>query len=74
MTEGEINAMIHSALSTAPGQQFHQWLINNYLMTDAATTMGEPEDIGWMVVYLASEESKHVNGAEMVVDNAATAA
>ncbi len=44
------------------------------LMTDAATTMGEPEDIGWMVVYLASDESKHVNGAEMVVDNAATAA
>ena len=44
------------------------------LMTDAGASMGEPEDIGWMVVYLASEESRHVNGAEMVVDNAATAA
>ncbi len=44
------------------------------LMTDAGASMGEPEDIGWMVVYLASEESKHVNGAEMVIDNAATAA
>ncbi len=37
-------------------------------------SMGEPEDIGWMVVYLASEETRHVNGSEMVVDNAFTAA
>jgi 3(or 17)beta-hydroxysteroid dehydrogenase len=44
------------------------------LMTDAGTSMGEPEDVGWMVVYLASEEARHVNGAEMLVDNAATAA
>lgn len=39
-----------------------------------ASGMGEPEDIGWMVVYLASDESRHVNGAEMVVDDAFTAA
>ncbi len=44
------------------------------LLTDAGTSMGEPEDVGWMVVYLASDESRHVNGAEMLVDNAATAA
>ena len=44
------------------------------LLADGAQSMGEPEDIGWMVVYLASDESKHVNGAEMVVDNAFTAA
>ena len=44
------------------------------LLADGAESMGEPEDIGWMVVYLASEESRHVNGAEMVVDNAFTAA
>jgi 3(or 17)beta-hydroxysteroid dehydrogenase len=44
------------------------------LLADDAQPMGEPEDIGWMVVYLASDESKHVNGAEMVVDNAFTAA
>jgi 3(or 17)beta-hydroxysteroid dehydrogenase len=36
-------------------------------------TLGEPDDIGWMVVYLASDESRHVNGAEMVVDDAFTA-
>lgn len=44
------------------------------LLSDDGSTMGEPEDIGWMVVYLASDESRHVNGAEMLVDNAFTAA
>ena len=39
-----------------------------------ASSMGEPEDIGWMVVYLASDESRHVNGTEMVVDDGFTAA
>lgn len=43
------------------------------LIADGAQAMGEPEDIGWMVVYLASDEAKHVNGAEMVVDNGFTA-
>ena len=31
--------------------------------------VGEPNDIAHLVLYLASDESKHVNGAEMVVDN-----
>jgi 3(or 17)beta-hydroxysteroid dehydrogenase len=34
--------------------------------------MCEPEDIAAMVLYLASDESHFVNGAEMVMDNAAT--
>ncbi len=44
------------------------------LMADAGASMGEPEDVAWMVVYLASDESRHVSGAEMLVDNAFTAA
>ena len=44
------------------------------LIAGGAGSMGEPEDVGYMVLYLASDESKHVNGAEMVVDNAMTAA
>lgn len=44
------------------------------LMMDAGATMGEAEDIAYMVLYLASDESRHTNGAEMVVDNAFTAA
>lgn len=35
--------------------------------------MGEPEDIGWAVVYLASDESKFVTGEELVVDGGYTA-
>ncbi len=34
---------------------------------------GEPEDIGHMIVYLASAESRLVTGAEMVVDGGAMA-
>jgi NAD(P)-dependent dehydrogenase (short-subunit alcohol dehydrogenase family) len=35
--------------------------------------MGEPDDIGWGVVYLASDESKFVTGSELVIDGGYTA-
>ncbi|MEQ9442800.1 MAG: SDR family oxidoreductase [Cyclobacteriaceae bacterium] len=35
--------------------------------------MGEPDDIGYGVVYLASEESKFMTGAELVIDGGYTA-
>jgi NAD(P)-dependent dehydrogenase (short-subunit alcohol dehydrogenase family) len=35
--------------------------------------IGEPDDIAWAVVYLASEEAKFVTGAEFVVDGGYTA-
>jgi 3(or 17)beta-hydroxysteroid dehydrogenase len=44
------------------------------VVSSADMTLGEPEDIGYMVLYLASDESKFINGAEMVVDNGFTAA
>lgn len=34
--------------------------------------MGEPDDIGWGVVYLASDESKFVTGTELVIDGGYT--
>ncbi len=35
--------------------------------------MGESDDIGWGVVYLASDEAKFVTGAELVIDGGYTA-
>ena len=35
--------------------------------------LGEPDDIAWGVVYLASDESKYMTGAEFVVDGGITA-
>ena len=35
--------------------------------------LGEPEDIGWGMVYLASDESKFVTGSELVIDGGYTA-
>ena len=35
--------------------------------------IGEPDDIGWAIVYLASDESKFVTGAELVIDGGYTA-
>ena len=34
--------------------------------------MGTAEDVGYMVLYLASDESKHVSGAEFLIDNTRT--
>lgn len=44
--------------------------------TDAAHPlghMGEPDDIAWACVYLASDEAKFVTGAELVIDGGYTA-
>lgn len=35
--------------------------------------MGEPDDIAWGIVYLASDESRFVTGAELVIDGGYTA-
>jgi len=35
--------------------------------------VGEPDDIAWACVYLASDEAKFVTGAELVVDGGYTA-
>jgi NAD(P)-dependent dehydrogenase (short-subunit alcohol dehydrogenase family) len=35
--------------------------------------MGEPDDIGWAIVYLASNEAKFITGTELIVDGGYTA-
>jgi 3(or 17)beta-hydroxysteroid dehydrogenase len=34
--------------------------------------LGRPEDVANLVVYLASDESRFVNGTEILIDNALT--
>lgn len=34
--------------------------------------LGKPEDVANLVLFLASEESRHINGAELLIDNALT--
>lgn len=41
-------------------------------LSTEAYPMADPEDIANMVLYLASDESRFVTGAEMLIDNAAT--
>jgi len=40
--------------------------------TRLAIGIGEPRDVAYMVLFLASDESKHVTGAELVVGNGDT--
>ncbi len=35
--------------------------------------VGEPDDIGWGIVYLASEEAKFITGSELIIDGGYTA-
>ncbi len=36
-------------------------------------TIGKPEDVGWGIVYLASDESRFMTGAELVLDGGVSA-
>lgn len=35
--------------------------------------VGEPEDVAWAIIYLASDEAKFVNGAELAIDGGLSA-
>ncbi len=39
----------------------------------ATAASGRPEDVANLVLFLASDESRHINGAELVIDDAYTA-
>jgi 3(or 17)beta-hydroxysteroid dehydrogenase len=68
---GSINtAMVHAALEHSAGIRLADAADQEALRLQLG--LGEPLDVANMVLFLASDEAKHVNGAEMVVDNGAT--
>lgn len=42
------------------------------IAVQAASRLGEPRDVAYAVLYLASDESKFTSGAELVIDNTMT--
>jgi len=62
--------MVHKALKTLMGTDL--MAEEDPEKTRVALGIGEPEDVANMVLYLLSDESKHVTGAEMVIDNGDT--
>jgi NAD(P)-dependent dehydrogenase (short-subunit alcohol dehydrogenase family) len=71
---------IHPGFIWTPMVQHHLASLGNAAegrkMTDALHPLGhigEPDDIAWGAVYLASDEAKFVTGAELVIDGGYTA-
>lgn len=62
--------MVHSALEELSGLRLMDQ--EDPEATRIAMGIGEPLDIANMVLFLASDESKHITGAELVIDNGAT--
>lgn len=62
--------MVHDALATLAG--FDLMDQPDPEATRIALGIGEPVDVANMILFLSSDESKHVNGAELVIDNADT--
>jgi 3(or 17)beta-hydroxysteroid dehydrogenase len=62
--------MVHTALKTLMGTDL--LAEDDPEKTRKAMGIGEPDDVAQMIVYLRSDESKHVTGTEMVIDNGDT--
>lgn len=64
------NSIHAGAIDTAMVAQAHKEIGIDPPGEDDPIGMGKPEDVANLVLYLASDESRFVNGTEMVIDNA----
>ncbi|MEU2229102.1 SDR family oxidoreductase, partial [Streptomyces sp. NPDC018347] len=48
-------------------------VIDEIRQHNALDMIGDPEDIGWAMVYLASDESRYMSGQTLVLDGGLTA-
>ena len=62
--------MVHTALEELSGFKLMEQ--DDPEAARIAMGIGEPDDVANLVLFLASDESKHINGAELVVDDGAT--
>jgi 3(or 17)beta-hydroxysteroid dehydrogenase len=62
--------MVHAALESHIGMKLMDQ--PDPEATRLKLGIGEPNDVAYLVLYLLSDESKHVTGAELVVDNGDT--
>jgi len=62
--------MVHAALEQLSGLKLMEQPDPEAMRLQLG--IGEPNDVAYMVLYLISDESKHITGAEMVVDNGDT--
>ena len=65
------NSLHPGAIDTAMVDNANQQLgLTKEFYTESPWGLGKPEDVANMVVFLASDESRFINGTEQIIDNA----
>lgn len=70
-----VNAICPGGFFTAPNQRWareHPEVIDEFLKAIPMGRFGDPEDLGPLAVYLASDASRYMTGASLVIDGGYT--
>ena len=70
-----VNAICPGGFMTEPNQRWakiHPEVVNNFRQAIPAGDYGQPEDLGPLAVYLASDAARYMTGAALVIDGGYT--